>query len=54
MWEFNIRGIYDGADGVDKTQFFFRYDYLDENRTFGEGTSAGTSSRSTTARAPSR
>ena len=36
-WEFNIAGIYDGADGVDKTQFFFRYDYLDENRTFGQG-----------------
>ena len=31
-WEFNIRGIYDGADGVDKTQFFFQYAYLDENR----------------------
>jgi putative ABC transport system permease protein len=36
-WEFNIVGIYDGADGVDRTQFFFRYDYLDENRSFGEG-----------------
>ena len=36
-WEFNIRGIYDGADGVDKTQFFFQYDYLEENR--GEGMS---------------
>jgi putative ABC transport system permease protein len=36
-WEFNIAGIYDGADGVDKTQFFFRYDYLDENRSAGEG-----------------
>ena len=36
-WEFNIRGIYDGGDGVDKTQFFFRYDYLDENRTAGQG-----------------
>ncbi|MGE4054395.1 MAG: ABC transporter permease, partial [Vicinamibacterales bacterium] len=23
-WEFIIVGIYDGADGVDKTQFFFR------------------------------
>jgi putative ABC transport system permease protein len=32
-WEFNIRGIYDGADGVDKTQFFFQYAYLDENRS---------------------
>lgn len=37
VWEFNIAGIYDGKDGVDKTQFFFRYDYLEENRTFGEG-----------------
>jgi putative ABC transport system permease protein len=36
-WEFNIRGIYDGEQGVDKTQFFFRYDYLDENRAGGEG-----------------
>ncbi len=37
-WEFNIVGIYDGDDGVDKTNFFFRYDYLDENRTFSAGT----------------
>jgi putative ABC transport system permease protein len=37
-WEFNISGIYDGDQGVDKTQLFFRYDYLDENRTFGGGT----------------
>lgn len=37
-WEFNVVGIYDGASGVDKTQFFFRYDYLDENRGIGEGT----------------
>ena len=36
-WEFNIAGIYDGGDNVDKTQFFFRYDYLDENRAMGEG-----------------
>jgi putative ABC transport system permease protein len=36
-WEFNISGIYDGADGIDKTQFFFRYDYLDENRAAGQG-----------------
>ena len=36
-WEFNIVGIYDGEPGIDKTQFFFRYDYLDENRTFGQG-----------------
>lgn len=31
-WEFNIAGIYDGEASVDKTQFLFRYDYLDENR----------------------
>ena len=36
-WEFNIVGIYDGDDAVDKTQMFFRYDYLDENRAQGEG-----------------
>ena len=37
VWEFNISGIYDAADGIDKTQFFFRYDYLEENRTLGVG-----------------
>jgi len=37
VWEFNIVGMYDGDQGVDKTQFFFRYDYLDENRRQGEG-----------------
>jgi putative ABC transport system permease protein len=37
-WEFNLVGIYDGDRGVDKTQFFFRYDYFDENRQIGEGT----------------
>jgi putative ABC transport system permease protein len=36
-WEFNLVGIYDGDRGVDKTQFFFRYDYFDENRGFGQG-----------------
>jgi putative ABC transport system permease protein len=36
-WEFNVAAIYDGDDGIDKTQFFFRYDYLDENRGGGEG-----------------
>jgi putative ABC transport system permease protein len=36
-WEFNIVGIYDGGDAVDKTQMFFRYDYLDENRAQGKG-----------------
>ena len=37
VWEFNIAGLYDGESGIDKTQFFFRYDYLDENRRGGEG-----------------
>jgi putative ABC transport system permease protein len=37
VWEFNIVGMYDGEPGVDKTQFFFRYDYLDENRRVGNG-----------------
>jgi len=37
VWEFNVSGIYDAADGIDKTQFFFRYDYLEENRTLGRG-----------------
>jgi len=36
-WEFNLVGIYDGDRGVDKTNFFFRYDYLDENRTVLQG-----------------
>lgn len=37
IWEFNIVGTYDGEDGVDKTNFFFRYDYLNENRRGGDG-----------------
>jgi putative ABC transport system permease protein len=37
VWEFNLVGMYDGEPAVDKTQFFFRYDYLDENRAGGEG-----------------
>jgi putative ABC transport system permease protein len=37
VWEFNIVGMYDGEPAVDKTQFFFRYDYLDENRLRGDG-----------------
>ena len=36
-WEFNIAGIYDGEEGVDRTNFFFKYDYLDENRAGGQG-----------------
>jgi putative ABC transport system permease protein len=37
-WYFNIAGIYDGVDTVDKTQFLFRHDYFDENRRAGKGT----------------
>lgn len=37
VWDFNIVGTYDGEQGVDKTQFFFRYDYLNENRRQGDG-----------------
>jgi putative ABC transport system permease protein len=36
-WEFNLVGIYDGDPGVDRSNFFFRYDYLDEARDIGEG-----------------
>jgi putative ABC transport system permease protein len=37
-WEFNVRGIYDGAEkGVDNTQLLFHYEYLDEARAYGEG-----------------
>lgn len=36
-WEFNVAAIYDAEPGFDKTQFFFRYDYLNENRRQGEG-----------------
>jgi putative ABC transport system permease protein len=53
-WEFNIVGLYDGDQGVDKTQFFFRYDYLDENRRADRAWSAGTSSRSPMRRRRSR
>jgi putative ABC transport system permease protein len=38
IWEFNVAGIYDGAEkGTDTTQFLFRYDYFDEARFFGQG-----------------
>ena len=52
-WEFNIVGTYDGGDAVDKTQMFFRYDYLDENRAAGRDRSDGTSSRFRIRRRPS-
>ncbi|MGD9264369.1 MAG: FtsX-like permease family protein [Lysobacterales bacterium] len=37
-WEFDLVGIYDGAEkGTDTSQFFFRYDFFHETRAFGEG-----------------
>ncbi len=37
-WEFDIVGIFDGAKkGTDTSGFFFRYDYFDEGREYGEG-----------------
>ena len=37
-WEFDLVGIYDGAEkGTDTSQFFFRHDYFDENRRDGDG-----------------
>jgi putative ABC transport system permease protein len=37
-WEFDLVGIYDGAErGTDTTLFLFRYDYFHESRQFGEG-----------------
>ncbi len=37
-WEFELVGIYDGAqDGTDTTQFLFHYDYFDEARAFAKG-----------------
>ena len=36
-WFFNVDGIYDGDKTVDKTNFFFQYDYLNENRRGANG-----------------
>lgn len=37
-WEFDIVGIYDGANkSTDTSGFFFRYDYFDEARSYGKG-----------------
>lgn len=37
-WEFNLAGIYTGAEqGTDETQFFFHYKYFDEARQFAQG-----------------
>jgi len=37
-WEFNVRAIYKGRRVQDdETQFWFRWDYLDERKQFGKG-----------------
>lgn len=37
-WEFNIDGIYEGAEkGTDTSLFLFHYDYFEESRLFGQG-----------------
>src|SRR5437870_11338677 len=37
-WEFNVRGIYRGQRVQDDTtQFWFRWDYLDERKSFSKG-----------------
>jgi putative ABC transport system permease protein len=37
-WTFDLVGIYEGAnEETDTTGFYFRHDYLDENRLFGNG-----------------
>jgi len=37
-WEFDLVGIYDGKNKTtDTTQFLFRYDYFEENRTHSKG-----------------
>jgi len=38
IWDFELVGIYEaGQEGTDESNFFFRYDYFDEGRTFGHG-----------------
>jgi putative ABC transport system permease protein len=38
-WEFNVAGVYDGSrPEADTSGMFFRADYLEEQRAFGEGT----------------
>jgi putative ABC transport system permease protein len=37
-WEFDLVGIYEGAEkGTDTSLFFFHYDYFDEARRWGDG-----------------
>ncbi|MGC8763747.1 MAG: ABC transporter permease [Acidobacteriota bacterium] len=39
VWEFNLRAIYRGSRPEDdESQFWFRYDYLEERRPWGKGT----------------
>jgi putative ABC transport system permease protein len=37
LWTFDLVGIYEGAPGIDTSNFYFRYDYFDEMRTRGQG-----------------
>lgn len=38
LWEFTLDGIYEpGEEGIDDTQLFFQYAFLDEARQYGEG-----------------
>ena len=38
VWQFNLRGIYTGLrPDDDRTQFWFHYEYLDEERQWGKG-----------------
>ncbi len=38
LWEFDIVGIFDGAEkGTDTTPLFFRYDYFEESRLWSKG-----------------
>lgn len=38
-WEFNLRAVYRGSRPEDdETQFWFRYDFLEERRPWGKGT----------------
>lgn len=39
VWEFNLRAVYRGTRPEDdESQFWFRYDYLEERRPWGKGT----------------
>ncbi len=36
-WTFDLVGIYDGGPETDTSNFFFRHDYFDETRRWGQG-----------------